>query len=546
MSPEPLAAASAARRARWTGALALLLAAGALLLTGLGDQSLRGDEGAYAAIALDSELTGAGALQRVRDQVWVNKPPLLFWLQRGAMRCLGPTELAVRLPSAVAGILLVWLLYARARAERGPLEAALAAGLLLTAPGLLDGDVAHGLRSGPTDALLLLLLAAAIFAGRDALRRPGTGLARAAAWVALSSWVKGLNALLAPFVLALWSAARRPERRPGSSGVRGLLWLTAAALAAFLAWLALAALGGAPDPLQRLVGEDVIGRALAAPNPRHVRGAFYYVGRLVSDFGVFLLPAAWALVELARERGGDSSRSEADLARLAAVWALAPVVLLSLASAKLPWYIFPAYAGWALLCAVGTASLYRRARALGSAAGIALLVVLALAAALRIRAAASIALEQRAPNPLATLERVLDGLPGSGLLVAPSLRFGPDGIRGTNYFYFLRLRDRHGRRSSGEGCVALLADTPGGGPRGDGPLVRLHRIHRDDADLFVADACRGRVARALLELGVAEELVGSASGPGAELAPGASGRDAEARAAGPPAAPHLRREGAVG
>jgi len=489
-----------------TVAFLLALASAALLLAGIGDQSLRGDEGAYAAIALESELTGSGPLQRVRDELWINKPPLLFWLQRGAIRAFGPDELSVRLPSVLSGFLLLWLIWARVRAERGPLEGGLAAALLLTTPGLLDGDIAHGLRSGTTDALLMLLVAAAIFAGRDAMARRGARWFGAAASVALSAWTKGLNALLGPFVLAVWSALRPAGARVGSAGRRTLLALVATALVSFLCWLAFAALGGALDPIRRLVWEDLVGRALAASNPRHIRGAFYYPGRLLGDFGLFLLPAAWAAVALWRRDRGGAARNAEDLPRLALAWSVAPVAVLSLASAKLPWYIFPSYAGWALLCAAGTTSLYRTVRGYGRPAGAALLAVLVLAGALRTRSAWSTALSERPPNPLATLERVLDELPESGLIVAPSVRFGPHGIRGTNYFYFLRLRHRHAPSSLSGACAAVLAPAPGQRPESGGSEVRLRRIHRDDADLYVVDACSGRITRALLQAGVAENL----------------------------------------
>ena len=39
------------------------------------------------------------------------KPPLLYWLQAPAVAILGPTETAFRLPSAIAGLVTLLLVY---------------------------------------------------------------------------------------------------------------------------------------------------------------------------------------------------------------------------------------------------------------------------------------------------------------------------------------------------------------------------------------------------------------------------------------------------
>lgn len=498
----------ASARALAIGALLTMLAAIAILIPGLGMPALRGDEGAYAAIALESEHSGAAALPVVLGEPWINKPPMTIWLQRFALRALGPSEWAVRLPSALAGIALGLLLYFGVARDRGAGAGLASALLLLATPGLLENDGAHGLRSGTTDALLLLLLSAAIFAGRDAMGGVPGRLQGSALAVALATWTKSLNALHAVVVLGGWSLIRRAAGAEARGRNRRVLLALASIVAlAFLLWLTAAALLSGENPIHHLVWQDLVQRATAPANPRHVQGLLFYPRLLARDFGPFLLLAAWGLARSLRAAREAEDRKE-ELARLAAAWALAPLLLLSLSRAKLPWYLFPSYPGWALLAVAGGADLLKRARRRGRFAATALLLALLAAAAWRADTAWSAVSAGRPANPLATLEAELGKMPEAHLQFDPDLVFGPRGIRGTNYFYFLRLRAALADRQTGSDCTARLAPVAATGGDRSAWVVRLRRIHRSDADLFLVDRCAGRIASRLLQLDVATLAAG--------------------------------------
>ena len=111
-------------RAIWPG-LILLLAA-LLRLLRLGAQELRGDEAFSYLFARQPLLEIAPALLREGDP----HSPLHYYLLHGAMSLWGDGEFALRLPSALLGIGLVFLLWRLAREALGPRPALWVAGLI--------------------------------------------------------------------------------------------------------------------------------------------------------------------------------------------------------------------------------------------------------------------------------------------------------------------------------------------------------------------------------------------------------------------------------
>jgi 4-amino-4-deoxy-L-arabinose transferase-like glycosyltransferase len=71
------------------------------------------DEARYVNNALEMRATGDPWIVRMDGAVdtWNFKPPLVLWLQALSMSVFGPTEWAARLPSALAGLGIVALLY---------------------------------------------------------------------------------------------------------------------------------------------------------------------------------------------------------------------------------------------------------------------------------------------------------------------------------------------------------------------------------------------------------------------------------------------------
>ncbi|MCS7074801.1 MAG: glycosyltransferase family 39 protein, partial [Bacteroidia bacterium] len=102
-----------------------------------------------------------------KPDLWNTKPPFLLWLQVICMKFLGINELAVRLPSAIAGF-LTSLLYCWFFVRRQlDLRLGILAGLILaTSYGFVSE---HSTRTGDYDALLTFFLTASLFTWYDYL-----------------------------------------------------------------------------------------------------------------------------------------------------------------------------------------------------------------------------------------------------------------------------------------------------------------------------------------------------------------------------------------
>ncbi len=85
-------------------------------------------------------------------EMWNTKPPLLIWMQAGAIRAFGPGELSVRLPSALAALATGALLYHFCARRLGrPWLGTAAVAVLMTTTGYVS---IHGIRTGDYDSLL--------------------------------------------------------------------------------------------------------------------------------------------------------------------------------------------------------------------------------------------------------------------------------------------------------------------------------------------------------------------------------------------------------
>ncbi len=145
---------------------ALLLLAAAMRLAGLGDASLWDDEAvtaAFAGLSWRELFTGVGLLEP--------NPPAFYGLQKLWITVAGTSELALRLPSALAGVAGVALLYEFVRSALGS-RAALWTGLLLATNAQL---VAHA-RDARVYALLFALTAGSLILVRRLV------LQRSASW----------------------------------------------------------------------------------------------------------------------------------------------------------------------------------------------------------------------------------------------------------------------------------------------------------------------------------------------------------------------------
>lgn len=350
-------------------AVPLLALALTLGLTQLGARSLHGDEAIYANPASEAVLHGRWYPLTVRGLLYDGKPPLAVWPVALAFRWLGIGELADRLPSALAGVALVMLVYAFAAWLLGPWRGLLAATLLATCrPWLLR----HGARDGVGDPLLCLLLTATLLLY---LHHRTTGRRRwllaAAACAALAGLVKDLvGPLFFLAIAAAWELLRtRDTDAPPNARKRA-----PHALAAHLrAPLAVAGLGLLPyllwfaDMARRspvfLAHEhrNLVLRHTRGLAAVHVHGPSYYPAALGAAFGhwwpaVLAAPLAW----WALRRAAPASAARLRAFLLLPAWVAVPLAMLALSASSLDWYLEPIYPPLAILIAAGCGEVARR------------------------------------------------------------------------------------------------------------------------------------------------------------------------------------------
>jgi 4-amino-4-deoxy-L-arabinose transferase-like glycosyltransferase len=112
--------------------LAVLLLATLLFLLNLGDRALWGPEGRWAEVTREMQLTGNYFWPTINGKVYYDKPLPSYWLIAAAAYLEGLDEFAVRLPSALAGLLGVALLIVLTRKVYDGRTAVLAGLILAT------------------------------------------------------------------------------------------------------------------------------------------------------------------------------------------------------------------------------------------------------------------------------------------------------------------------------------------------------------------------------------------------------------------------------
>jgi 4-amino-4-deoxy-L-arabinose transferase-like glycosyltransferase len=335
----------------WAGRLLLLITLFSLF-TDLDGLTLRQwDEARLAINALEMSQSGNWIVTTFgfKPDLWNTKPPLMIWLQAGLIRLIGPTEWAIRLPSALAALATISLLYYFvAKYMRRPLSGFLTGSVLLSASGFLGGHHAH---TGDYDALLTFC---EVGMGLSLLLLLETGHSRW--WVGVgvgliaATLTKGVAAMLPIPCIALYCLSRQRGRQlllmPG-------FWLVA------VSWLAVAA-------GWYILREQTSPGYWAAVNMNELWGRFGTV--LESNAGPWYL----YIVSLGRSKflpwfylfpavipfalRHPDARTQR-VAWFAFSWVVGMLFILSIAQTKLVWYFIPAFPWLALLVGIGAPQL---------------------------------------------------------------------------------------------------------------------------------------------------------------------------------------------
>jgi 4-amino-4-deoxy-L-arabinose transferase-like glycosyltransferase len=300
----------------------------------LGQDSLYDwDEAWYAQVVKELLATGDWITLHWRGAPFFDKPPLAIWAMALSAKLLGLNETALRLPSAIASGLTVFVVYGIGRLAFGRIRPALLSALVLltTLPFVKAGRMA--MLDGPLALTFSLGMLCFLLARRDARWSLGLGLAAALTWL-----IKGPLALLLLAILvafSLWERDVRPWRSP---------WLYAGlVLGAFLVlpWYALEWQRHGMTFVQAHLGQHVVGRALSTMDANQGPPWFYLAH-------VAALDHPWLFAFVPTGLWAWKCRQE-PLVRLALCWSVGVLGAFSLAATKLPWYVVPAYPALALL-----------------------------------------------------------------------------------------------------------------------------------------------------------------------------------------------------
>ena len=275
------------------------------------------------------------------DEQVLNKPPLTYWLIGTSYKAFGPSYGAARLPSVIAAMLVLLLVYAAAAFTYRAFTGLIASAILATSFLFLSFA-----RMAMSDMLLTLFVTASILCFSIALKSDAK---RRVVWLGYASLALGVLTkgpvaaalVIAPIALELLLSRRRDD-------LKKLRLVSGSILFAILAlpyFVFVYFRGGANslwfffvgENLQRFTGQ-VYG-ALARP--------FWF--ELVAFFGDF---APWSILIFVAIWVDWKQRARADrLTRILYLWLGSTTLLFSLSSFKLDYYLLPAMPAAALLIA---------------------------------------------------------------------------------------------------------------------------------------------------------------------------------------------------
>jgi 4-amino-4-deoxy-L-arabinose transferase-like glycosyltransferase len=314
---------------------------------------------AYEMLQSHSYLVTTYARQ---PEYWNLKPPLGYWLIALSFRLFGYTSFALRLPSAIFGLLVVAGTMAFAKRWGNRRLAVLSGLVIATAFGFLSN---HGARSGDLDAALtfLLLLAAMQLPRLWRGRRPGRALLALAAILGGAFLLKSFAILPMIVVTAGWTAWsgawRRLRRRDWAAA--GLLFTAIVAAWAAARWRA----DGTPYFLLRMLREDLFLRSTRIID-HTTYSPFGYVTALFDRFAPWpavMAVAAWIASTWPGWRPSALARRlRRGVLPLLLLWVAVPLLLFSLSRTQHHWYLDPAYPACAMLAAFAVLTLLRLPR----------------------------------------------------------------------------------------------------------------------------------------------------------------------------------------
>lgn len=327
--------------------LSLMVCAALLFLVGLGYRHLWGsDEPRVAGIAAEMGRSGDLVVPRLNGEPFLEKPPLYFCAASTIFSLLGENTYTARLPSALAAICGVALVFFLARSMGfSTLTAFISAFILATSTGYWGIG-----RKCIIDMMLCLFTTCAVVCFFQASR----SLQRRMLWytgfvLSLSCAVmtKGLVGLAIPLsALSVWLLLKKDFslKAWGLLSIGSLLCLIPVGI---WIWFLYNSLGW--DAVYEVVWTNNFAR-FTGTHQSHIRPFYFYIIRFPKNFFPWLLFLPLALIfHLRKIREWNMHSSSLFFV----TWLGIPFILLSLSAGKRDLYLLPLYPAAALL--VGTA-----------------------------------------------------------------------------------------------------------------------------------------------------------------------------------------------
>jgi 4-amino-4-deoxy-L-arabinose transferase-like glycosyltransferase len=313
--------------------LATLLAASALLVAGrLHLPLLEPEEALYAEVPREMLSGGELLVPTLHGTAYLDKPPLLYWLEVGSYRLFGVHLWSARLPPALIALATVAVAYAWGRRCGGP-TAGLVSAVVLT----LTGDFVYRAPMVTTNGLLALCATSALALGHAAVRESGLRL-----WLWLASAaVAGLGVLCkGPVALALAGlplfALCGWETRSVRLTVGAALIYLFAAVAVAAPWFVAVSVRQ-PEFVEYFFWRHNVERFTQPFD--HAKPAYFYLPQVVLGGLPWMFVPVVACFRLFRRKGeGPIRLPPGAFALVAAVWCL---VFFSLSGSKRPVYLVP-------------------------------------------------------------------------------------------------------------------------------------------------------------------------------------------------------------
>lgn len=338
-------------RIDWRDVAWILLAVALLVASGYGLRDpWPADEPRFASLARDMVESGNWLFPRVGGDLYQDKPPVYFWLLALSYSAIGSVRLSFLLPSLLASVgtlLLVYSLATRLHGRRAGLAAALLVACCV--------QFVQTMRGAQIDPTLLFFSTLSLWAfSRHLLLGPDWRACLLGGFAAgLGTITKGVGFL--PLLLVpLYFALRGP--RWGLAETRGAGWRWALAPLGFLlavgTWLVpmLLAVEWSGDPSLRAYRDEILFQQTVqryASSWHHVKPWYFF---LVEVIPPLWLPASALLFWLVPRWRGDFA-ARRGVVWLPLLWVVVVLLFFSASPGKRGIYILPALPAFAIAAA---------------------------------------------------------------------------------------------------------------------------------------------------------------------------------------------------